>query len=208
MNGTRLVALVVLAVCVPATSFADSDGYFCKGKTYLAYQFGMAPMPVAPHRLYIISIRGPQGIPEPVSLELPQFQVHGMLCGDGWVDIASFTVVYRVLLDENSRPLRYERQRSLVGQPIPKEFISSQSQNLGALAGGRAYPRPVRTILGPKTVGGEYILEVVAKAIEPLNRCEIAITSRVIETNSSAQEIGERVIFQGRGHRECGGGSR
>jgi hypothetical protein len=87
-------------------------------------------MPVAPHRLFVIDTRGPEGIPAPATLELPQFQVHGIVCGDGWVDIASFTTVYRITLDENHRPVRHQ-MRGPVGQPIPQVFIRSQIQNLG-----------------------------------------------------------------------------
>jgi hypothetical protein len=206
MTRVHLFALVVLSTSVPAVAYADSDGYFCDGRGYLAYQFGMAPKPVAPHRLHVISTRGPQGIPEPAVLELPQFQVHGMICGDGWIDVASFTAVYRVTLDRNDRPERYELRSSLEGQPIPQPFILSQSQNLGSFSGGRAYLKPIRTALGSKPLGGEYILEVTAKLIEPVNQCQVSITSRIVETDRSGQEISQRIIFQGRGYRECGGG--
>ena len=206
MRSFQRVALVVLSACMPGMAYADSDGYYCAGRGYLAYQFGMAAEPVAPHRVHVISVRGSQGIPEPVVLELPQFQVHGMLCGEGWLDIASFTAVYRVTLDQNDRPVRYEVRGSLEGQPIPQPFIQSQSQNLGALSGGRAYLKPIRTALAVKPLGGEYVLEVGAKAIEPAKECELSITSRIVETDRAGREIGQRIIFQGRGRRECGDG--
>ena len=155
MGRVLIVAFVALS-CVPGVAYADSDGYYCAGPGYLAYQFGMAPKSVAPHRLHVISLRGPQGIPEPAVIELPQFQVHGMLCGEGWIDVASFTAVYRVTLDKNDRPQRYERRSSLESQPIPQPFIRSQSQSLGAFSGGRAYPKPIRTSLERKTLGGEW----------------------------------------------------
>jgi hypothetical protein len=208
VKHVHLVALVVLGATVPGVAYADSDGYYCAGRGYLAYQFGMAPKPVAPHRLYVISTRGPRGIPEPTVLELPQFQVHGMLCGEGWIDVASFTVVYRVTLDKNDRPERYELRGSLEGRPIPQPFIMSQYQNLGSFSGGRAYVKPIRTSLGDKPLGGEYILEVTAKAIEPVKQCEVSITSRIVETDRAGQEVNQRIIFQGRGHRECGGGGQ
>ena len=205
MRNVQLVALVVLGACVPGVAYADSDGYYCAGRGYLAYQFGMAPKPIAPHRMYVISTRGPEGIPEPAVLELPQFQVHGMLCGEGWIDVASFASVYRITLDQNDRPVRYEVRDSLEGRPIPQPFVLSQNQNLGSSIGGRAYRKPIRTSLGTKPLGGEYILEVTATAIEPLKQCEVSITSRIVETDRGGREISERIIFQGRGHRECGG---
>jgi hypothetical protein len=206
MRNVKLVALVVLGACVPGVAYADSDGNYCVGRGYLAYQFGMAPTPVAPHRIYVISTRGPEGIPEPAVLELPQLQVHGMMCGEGWIDVASFSSVYRITLDENDRPVRYEVVGSLEGRPIPQPFILSQNQNLGSSIGRRAYVKPIRTSLGAKPLGGEYILEITATAIEPMKQCEVLITSRVVETDRGGREISERIIFQGRGYRECGGG--
>jgi hypothetical protein len=206
MRCLRLAAFVLFGLAVPAVAYADSDGYYCTGRGYLAYQFGMAPMPVAPHKVNVISLRGPQGIPEPAVLELPQFQVHGMLCGDGWIDIASFTTVYRITLDVNDRPVRYEERGSLKGQPIPQAFIQSQFQNLGPLGGAKAYVKPIRTALGVRPLGGEYVLEVIAKAIEPAKACEVSVISRIVETDSGGQEVSARLIFEGRSHRECGGG--
>ena len=105
MKGFRLLALIVLGAAGPGVAYADSDGYYCVGRSYLAYQFGVAPLPVAPHRLSVIRTRGPAGIPRPAMLELPQFQVHGMRCGEGWIDVAAFTAIYHVILDESDRPV-------------------------------------------------------------------------------------------------------
>jgi hypothetical protein len=128
-----------------------------------------------------------------------------MLCGEGWIDIASFTTVYRVTLDKDDRPERYQRRGSLEGQPIPQPFIRSQSQSLGSFSGGRAYPKPIRTSLERKPLGGAYVLEVTANAIQPVTQCELSITSRIVEVDAAGKELSSRVIFQGRGHRECGG---
>lgn len=205
MNRLAFPLSLVLALLHPAAAYADSDGYYCTGPGYLAYQFGMAPPPVREHRLYVLRTVGVQGIPEPVVLTLPQFQVHGLLCGESWIEVASFTDVYRITLDANKRPLRYDVVRSLRGQPIPKEFIASQLQNLGPRSGGRARLKPVRTSLGRSASGREYFLEIVAKTPEPPRPCEVIVTSRVIETDARGRAIAERMIFQGPAALECGG---
>ena len=202
-----LAAVVLTTLAVPGVAYADSDGYYCTGRGYLAYQFGMAPKPIAPHRVYVISTRGPQGIPEPAVLEMPQFQVHGMVCGDGWIDIASFTTIYRITLDKNVRPVTYEERGSRQGQPIPQAFIQGQFQNLGPLGGARAYVKSIRTSLGVKPSGGDYVLEITAKAADPVKACEISVTSRIVETDAAGQEVSARILFQGRGYRECSGGA-
>jgi hypothetical protein len=203
MRILAVAGLLTLGLSVPGIAYADSDGYFCVGQGYLAYQFGLAPPPVAPHRLSVISTEGAEGIPDAVTLELPQFQIHGIVCGEGWVDIASFTTVYRVTLNERQRPVRYE-ERGPLDRPIPQAYIRSQLQNLGASGGGRAYLNPTRMRIGVRRGGGEYVLEVVAKAIEPVNRCEIFVTSRIVEIDSGGRQVNERVVFQAKGRRECG----
>ena len=115
------------------TVYADSDGHYCIGRGYLAYQFGFAAPSTRPHRLAVVRFRGASGIQSPAVLDLPQFQVHGMQCGEGWIDVAAFTGIYHVTLDENGRPVRYEVQPFPDGRTIPQEFILTQFQQSGHL---------------------------------------------------------------------------
>ena len=203
----KLLGAIVLLVLIPlgaGTAYADSDGYYCIGRGYLAYQFGFAAPSIRPHRLSVIRFSGASGIQSPAVLDLPQFQVHGMQCGEGRIDVAAFTNVYRVTLDENDRPVGYEVRPFPDGQQIPQEFILSQVQNLGGSSGRRAYLKPVRVRLSSKERGGAYLLEIIARAIPPLKKCELAITSRIVETDRNGREISARIIFQGPGYRECG----
>jgi hypothetical protein len=127
-----------------------------------------------------------------------------MQCGDGWIDVAAFTSIHHITLDENHRPVRYEVRPFADGQTIPQAFFASQLQNLGADGAARAYLKPVRDRLSARGFGGEYLLEITAKVIPPLNKCELAVTSRIVETDRDAREISTRIVFQGRGYRECG----
>jgi hypothetical protein len=196
--------VLVLSFLGAGTAYADSDGYYCVGRGYVAYQFGFAAPSPKPHRLFVVPFSDTSGIESPVVLDLPQFQVHGMQCGEAWIDVAAFTGIYHVTLDENHRPIRYEVQSLADGQKIPQEFVLSQLQNLAAEGAARAYLKPVRARLSAKERGGEYLLEVNAKVIPPLKKCELAVTSRIVETDRDGREISARIIFQGRGHRECG----
>jgi hypothetical protein len=203
----KLLGAIVLLVLSPlgaGMAYADSDGYYCVGRGYIAYQFGLAALSTRPHRLFVIRFSGVSGIPSPAVLELPQFQVHGMLCGEGSIDVAAFTGIYHVTLDENHRLARYETRPFPDGQKIPEEFTRGQFQNLGALSGGRAYLKPNRVHLSATARGGEYRLEITAKAIPPLSKCELSVVSRIVETDRNGREINARTVFQGRGHRECG----
>jgi hypothetical protein len=202
MRITSLVALLILGPAGLGVAYADSDGYYCVGRGYLAYQFGMAPQPVAPHRLYVLRVGTSSGIPEPVAIELPQFQVHGLHCGEGWVDVAAFTAIYRVTLDETAKPTRYAVRPLAEGQKTPPDF--GPQRNLGMFSRGAEDPKPARVSLGMKTDGGQYFLEMTGHVI-PSERCRTALTTRVVETDRNGREIRERPIFQGSGRRECGG---
>ena len=199
--------VLVLSAFSAGTAYADDDGYYCVGRGYLAYQFGFAAPSPKPHRLSVIPLSGTSGIESPAIFDLPQFQVHGMQCADSWIDVAAFTGIYHVTLDENRRPVRYQVQPLQPlpdGQQIPQAFILSQLQHLGGDGAGRAYLKPVRAHLSATGRGGEYLLDITAKVIPPLKKCELAITSRIVETDREGREISARIIFQGRGYRECG----
>ena len=204
MKPFLLVLLITLGPAGLGVVYADSDGYYCVGPGYLAYQFGMDTRQGPPPRLYVIRTSGPKGIPQPVALELPRFQVHGMRCGAAQVDVASFTAVYQVILDNEDRPVRFEVRPSPAGQTLPQEFILAQLQNLGSSSRAVGDLKEQRVLLAEKEGGGQYLLVIVPTVIPPVNRCETSITTRIVETDRNGREIGSRLIFRGRGRRECG----
>jgi len=113
-----------------APAWADSSGYYCVGRDYIAYQFGFAAPPVAPHRLYVIRLGGAAGIAEPAVVELPQFQVHGIVCTERSVQLAAADTIYTVQLDSKGLPVRYETTPWLDHQHTPPQFVG-HSQKLG-----------------------------------------------------------------------------
>jgi hypothetical protein len=205
-NIMKIFLLAVVVMVGPVgvgVAYADSDGYYCVGPGYLAYQFGMAPLPIAPHRLHVLNTRIAPGIPEPATLELPQFQVHGLRCGDGWIEVASFTAVHRVTLDNNNRPVRYETRPFAVGQKVPPAFYPQH--NLGMLSPARARGRIEPVSLEQRDDGGRLFLEMAGLEV-PGERCRVDLRTRVVETDRNGREIRDRLLYQARGHRECGGG--
>lgn len=87
-GGSCTLAFLLLVTAGSVPAFADSDGYFCVGPDYLAYQFGMAAPPVRPHVLHVIRFTSQRFFDAPATIELPQFQVHGMLCEAGRIRVA------------------------------------------------------------------------------------------------------------------------
>jgi hypothetical protein len=104
------VAIVLLSPLGSSAAYADSDGYYCIGRGYLAYQFGYAAPPVGPHRLFVLPLGPSAKIEPPTILDIPQFQVHGMLCGDRVIQLAAYDAIYtnRARRDESARAVRFD----------------------------------------------------------------------------------------------------
>jgi hypothetical protein len=196
-------AIMIFLGWSAAPAWADSDGYYCVGRDYIAYQFGFAQPPVAQHRLSIIAVGGATPLREPATLELPQFQVRGILCNQRTVQLAALNAIYTVELDSALRPVRYAMAPWADRQHTPPQFVGHE-QNLGA------WSRPVgtlaveRVLLTKNAAGHEFLLEITPTA-STTERCVVEITTRVLELSATGQTVRERVVFRGRGYRECGG---
>src|SRR5688572_18548823 len=96
------LAAAFVSAAVPAA--ADSDGYYCATSAYLAYELrGFTSGPdgqLSPgHRLILVTV-GADGIREPAAIALPDFQVHGMRCGEARVELSGWDSVHVVELGE------------------------------------------------------------------------------------------------------------
>jgi hypothetical protein len=196
-----LLLLIALGPIGLADAYADSDGYYCIGHGYVAYQFGM-DTPSNPPRVSIVRTTTSGGIPKPLELALPPLQVHAMRCGEGWVDVAAFTMVHRIILDVNGRPVRYETRRLPGGSRGLSEFPFTP--NLARLSRAAANLEAEQVVLGETDRGSRYLLVITAKVVPPAARCRTSITTRIVETDRNGKELRARVIFQGEGTRECG----
>lgn len=167
------------------------------------YQFGLAAPPVAPHRLFVMALEA-SGPRVPAVLELPQFQVHGMLCGDRVIQILAFDAVYEVTLDTAARPVGYTLTPRLDRGVVPPRFIGS-SNNLGMFNAAVRARQAVNIKLGPAPGGGEYLLEMTTDAGSTA-RCisSVITTTRVVRTDREGREMAQFQIFRGQGVQECG----
>lgn len=87
----------VLLLLITLAARADSDGYYCVGGSYLAYEL----RDDGQHALIILRGGPGQAIQER-TIALPDFQVHAMRCGNGTVDLAGWDAVYTAALTSNS----------------------------------------------------------------------------------------------------------
>ena len=70
---------------------ADNDGYFCAAKGYLAYERRKDSSPPATgHWLHVVRFDSVRGLYRAGEVDLQNFQVHQMICGEDHVEIAGW----------------------------------------------------------------------------------------------------------------------
>jgi hypothetical protein len=106
---------------------ADSDGYYCVGRGYLAYQFNGLSTTTEGHTLYLLQFDPEMGFFGPSSFALEPFQVHGMRCLDDAVDLLAWDRIYRIDRDGQEQP----RIDQVEPQPEDAIFPDFTSDNLG-----------------------------------------------------------------------------
>lgn len=198
MRTIRRTVLLSWPLLLPAQPVsADSDGYFCVGPDYLAYQFGLAAPPTAPHTLYILRIGDGGGIAPPVEIRLPQFQVHGMRCRSGAIDILAFDSVHTVSFDEAGR----SRGRTAVAKSEWEGSLdwSASTRNLAGLSAAANELRPERHELRIMQDGRRFVLEIDAVR-DDAGSCATIITSRVVELAGESERRNEVVVYRGPGY--------
>lgn len=155
MNRLTFVA-VLFAVLYPTVALADSDGYYCVGKGYLAFEthaFRLANS----HVLQVIRVSRSGGIQRSAPIPLDEFQVHGMTCRDNAIDVQGWTTRYSVDLSVPGQP----KVTSSASAFDPKAPLAQQ--NLGMLA------RPGVTDI-PSDGGQSEFQLVIAQATRQMTR--------------------------------------
>jgi len=191
---------IALTLACSSVARADSDGYFCVGKDYIAYQFGLAAPSVAPHRLTIVRFDS-RGFGIPRVVELPQFQVHGMVCADDMVRVASFDTIHTVRLDSMSRPVGAIESEPLATRgKLPSEFASQR--NLAAGSRPVSSLKPERLTLGRTANGHDLVLEISPKKSKAA--CVTDVTTRLIQVGARGRTVKSFPVFTGIGRRACG----
>lgn len=102
---------------------ADSDGYYCIGRGYLAYELRWTG-PANAHELRIVRYSEAVGIVELTPLVLEDFQVHEMTCFEDSIEVEGWTIGYTIDLSgldaprATHRASRLEAGRDVTGEPM------------------------------------------------------------------------------------------
>jgi hypothetical protein len=135
----KVAAALMLSVLVPPSlAEADSDGYFCVGHDYLAFEMRIAGPTSVRHELHVLRLSEVDAfvLRPPVLLE--DFQVHGMVCGSGAVELLAWRTAYTVDISNAERPTVTSR---------PEAFDSARArpaENLGHWAREQVLDFPVK----------------------------------------------------------------
>lgn len=116
LSGITTAALVVAALSGTAV-FADSDGYFCTGEGYLAYETRWSSDRQG-HVFQIVRFGEEIGIVEVKPIRLEDFQTHDMSCGSDLIHLQGASVSYRVDITQIDDPKIAAGDRSY---PVPSE---------------------------------------------------------------------------------------
>lgn len=96
--------LLILPLIAPATARADSDGYFCTGRGYIAWETRFDTLP-AGHRLHVVRFSRAGGLVRSEPIPLEDFQVHAMSCRETSVELTGWTTRYTVDLLNPAQPV-------------------------------------------------------------------------------------------------------
>jgi len=169
----RNLSWLLILVGFVSPSFADSDGAFCIGPDYLAFQLSLSINPID-HRLYVMRFDDPKEWKNPSSVSLPYFSAPQLRCEETAIYLSSGTV--HVVSWEESAP------RTLRHSNISRTRESEAKgyrDTLGSLSEGIPGPYGTTTFVLPGVAGNlSYQLEVT-KERDPANPCLRRVHSRI-----------------------------
>ncbi|MBW3671301.1 MAG: hypothetical protein KY432_06470 [Acidobacteria bacterium] len=121
MRNISVVALLFLGFS--AVAAADSDGYFCVGRGYLAYETHASETSDA-HQLHVVQYFAADGIIHLPPITLEDFQVHGMNCHSTGIELHGWTTIYSVDITDPTQPIISSRPGSVEDErPPPAENL-------------------------------------------------------------------------------------
>ena len=206
-----MFALLGVGLLLPRTASADSDGYFCSVPGMLAYEVSMNVHPAGvqrparegldSHRLYLV-FYSDAGIEDVLWVDLPAFQVHGMLCRTDTVILRGWDAIHIIALDQRRSP------RLLAPIPFPTRdpIAEFTDGNLGAYseAARSGLLTPARIEL-PAPPGSVTTFAVVLRRVPAESApCELTLEALIEQTTRKGAVLSARHLLTATKGLECG----
>jgi hypothetical protein len=119
--GRALAVAGLLVLVLARGAAADSDGYFCIATGYLAYELREWSAPERTHVLKVVRVGGTDGVSDPTTLPLHDFQVHGLRCDPDRIVVLGWDRRYTIVLPSEGPP-RMVRVEPRPAAPVPAEY--------------------------------------------------------------------------------------
>lgn len=183
-SGTEIVLVVAAGMALCGAARADSDGYYCAGQGYLAYQWNGMSVPTSGHVLRIIALDGRDEEPDEVTLE--SFQVHGMKCSAERIELRGWNAIYSVVLSKERKGV-FEGKRSL-DEPNPQGFTQSNLADYSVAGVERL-----------EAIDPAHIYELVIEKSEQAREGGILhrTTSTLVHRKRSGEIVVRRTLYEG-----------
>jgi len=124
----RLTQLMVaLLFSWPSLALADSDGYYCVGRGYVAYETRFAASG-SQHVLHVLRFSRAGGIGQVQDIPLDDFQTHGMSCSDRVIEVAALSTRYLVDVSVPEKPRIKTLSASFEPQRTPQLNLGNWSR--------------------------------------------------------------------------------
>lgn len=171
---------LALAGLAAGRAYADSDGYFCVGPTYLALESRSFDGDGV-HRLHTFSLDDASGIGARVSLELPEFQVHGMSCEATVVTLISWDAAYVVAVSPELR---------LLERVVPNNLAELKSKHVARpISSAQSGPLPI------DTHQVRFELEVSTSRQHHPGIVETTTVAKIVKLSKTGKFVTSRVIY-------------
>ena len=182
-------ALVLCGLVRPAGLKADSDGYFCTGPGYLAYQLRSWNTD-GRHLLKIVRF-GDGEFREAGAVELPDFQPHAILCEEDRVRIVGWTLHYvEYSIDVSGEPRITETIENLDRALSPAQS-EEQMPNLGDWA------VPGTTALSSGDARHQYRMVITRESVPVQGGLDHHTRTVLIAEDREGTLVSELVVYEG-----------
>jgi hypothetical protein len=177
---------------------ADSDGYFCIGPDYLAYEMTFSVNPSG-HRLYILRFDNPAAWDEPLRVDLPEFNGPPMRCEAQAIVLAGWDEIHHVAWQAESPHV--VSLRSEPKEPGPSD-MSKFPDSIGSVVFG--IPGPIEVYSAPLPSDDpvySYRL-TVSRTRDPVRPCSWNVRSFIAQY-VFRDVVAEFDLFAGQTPAEC-----
>ena len=199
MRAIHIFLSLFAALNCPTVALADSDGYFCIGPDYLAFELSFSRAPHT-HRLYVMRFDDPIQWKAPVWIDLPEFNNGPMRCEERSIALAAWESIHHVTWSvADPADLSLQTTTKPPGPSDPSDYPDA----LGSLSFGiPGNTQEYSASLPSHDLDYSYTLSVT-RTRDLSKQCVVHVRSTVAQQVADAV-VDEYELFAGTMPAECG----